>query len=342
VALGNLLRLSRLERETASLRATLEPDRQIVGTGPAIERVRQFIERVAPSEGRVLLTGESGTGKELAARAVHHLSPRRDNPFVTVNCAAIPADLFESELFGHEKGAFTGAIKTRSGTFEQAHRGTLFLDEIGDMPLLMQSKLLRVLETGEVNCVGGSAPRRIDVRVIAATNRDLTRAVQKGEFRDDLFHRLNVVPIRLPALREHMEDFPDLVRHLLDNLSRGHGRRPHQVEPDALERLRARPWPGNVRELRNALERLVILTPGPVITLQDVDTFLPPTAGAGPGNLPAPGTLRDMLRDVEKQLIERGLVAHQGNVTATARALGLERSHLYKKMRELDVAREEE
>jgi DNA-binding NtrC family response regulator len=341
VALGNVLKLSDLERETATLRASIEPDRELVGSGPAMAKVKQLLSRVAPTEGRVLLTGESGTGKELAARAIHRMSARHGGPFITVNCAAIPGELIESELFGHEKGAFTGASRSRSGKFEQAHRGTLLLDEIGDMPLSMQAKLLRVLETSEVERVGGSGPRRVDVRVVAATNKDLARSVTRGEFREDLFHRLNVVPIRMPALREHMEDFPELVTHQLSNLSRLHGRKVRHLDAAAMERLRSRGWPGNVRELKNALERLVILTNDSVIRAEEVDLYLPPPAGPVAGLPPASGTLRDWMRDVEKHFIEKSLEARQGNVTATAKALGLERSHLYKKMKELGVDREE-
>jgi DNA-binding NtrC family response regulator len=342
VVLQNALRISDLERETATLRASVEPDRELVGSGAAMIRVKQLLARVAPTEGRVLLSGESGTGKELAARAIHRMSTRSSGPFVTVNCAAIPSELFESELFGHEKGAFTGASRSRSGKFEQAHRGTLLLDEIGDMPLAMQAKLLRVLETSEIERVGGAGSRKVDVRVIAATNKDLARNVIKGEFREDLFHRLNVVPIRLPALREKMEDFPELVSHALQNLSRIHGKKPRQIDREAMERLRARPWPGNVRELKNALERLVILSPEAVIRAEDVDLYLPPPPA--PLEIPASagsGTLKDRMRELERLLIEKSLDAHKGNVTATARTLGLERSHLYKKMKELGVERDE-
>jgi DNA-binding NtrC family response regulator len=340
VALGNHLKLRDLERETATLRASVEPEQELVGSGQTMERVRQMLARVAPTDGRVLLTGESGTGKELAARALHRMSHRNQGPFVTVNCAAVPGELIESELFGHEKGAFTGASRSRAGKFEQAHRGTLFLDEIGDMPLPMQSKLLRVLESGEVERVGGSGPRRVDVRVVAATNKDLARAVARGEFRDDLFHRLNVVPIRMPAIRERMEDFPEMVERLLLNLSRVHGKKTRRIEPEALAMLERRAWPGNVRELRNALERLVILSSGEAIGAGDVEAFLPPPAGPRPAT--PTGTLRDSLREFERRLIEQSLESNGGNVTATARTLGLERSHLYKKMKELEVEREGE
>ena len=342
VVLQNALRISDLERETATLRASVEPDRELVGSGAAMTRVKQLLGRVAPTEGRVLLSGDSGTGKELAARAIHRMSTRNSGPFVTVNCAAIPGELFESELFGHEKGAFTGASRSRSGKFEQAHRGTLLLDEIGDMPLAMQAKLLRVLETGEIERVGGTGSRKVDVRVVAATNKDLARNVARGEFREDLFHRLNVVPIRLPSLREKMEDFPELVSHALQNLSRIHGKKPRQLDREAMEKLRARPWPGNVRELKNALERLVILSPEPAIRADDVDLYLPPPPV--PLEIPASagsGTLKDRMRELERLLIEKSLDAHKGNVTATARTLGLERSHLYKKMKELGVERDE-
>jgi DNA-binding NtrC family response regulator len=345
MALANTLRLSTLEKETESLRASAQVEQELVGSSGVMQKVRQILSRVAASEGRVLLTGESGTGKEVAARMVHRLSPRAGGPFITVNCAAIPGELFESELFGHEKGAFTGASKSRPGKFELAHRGTLFLDEIGDMPLPMQAKLLRVLETGEVERVGAAAPRRIDVRVVAATNRDLERNAKRGEFREDLFHRLNVVPVRLPALSERMEDFPELVEHLLERLSQTHGRRARSLSTEALAALAARAWPGNVRELKNALERLVILAPDGPIGTGDVAAFLPPSAApSNPAGIARGGTgpLRDRVRDFERQTIEDTLEANGGNVTATARALGLERSHLYKKMKEVGVTRDVE
>jgi len=347
LAVSHVLRLTDLERETADLRRSLGSEQELVGMSAPMVRVRQILTRVAESEGRVLLSGESGTGKELAARMIHRLSPRAAAAFITVNCAAIPSELFESELFGHEKGAFTGAIKSRPGKFEQAHHGTLFLDEIGEMPMAMQAKLLRVLETDEVERVGSSGSRKVDVRVVAATNRDLARAMSRGQFRDDLYHRLNVVPVRLPALRERPEDFPMLVEHLLQRLSETHGKRIRRLAPEALARLAAREWPGNVRELRNALERLVILSPGDVIEELDIEAFLSP-AGLTPGSpppedgTPAAGSLRERLRAVEREIIARALDANGGNVTATARALGLERSHLHRKIRELDVDRDDE
>ena len=345
LAVNHVLRFGDLERETADLRRSLGSEQELVGESAPMVRVRQILSRVAATEGRVLLAGESGTGKELAARMIHRLSPRAAAPFVTVNCGAIPSELFESELFGHEKGAFTGAVRSRPGKFEQAHHGTLFLDEIADMPLAMQVKLLRVLETDEVERVGGSGSRRVDVRVVAATNRDLSLAMSRGQFRSDLYHRLNVVPVRLPSLRERPEDFPGLVDHLLQRLSETHGKRVRRLSTGALSRLAAREWPGNVRELRNALERLVILSPGDVIEDLDVETFLAPgvpeSNSAPPENSLSPGSsLRDQLRAVERDIIARSLDAYGGNVTATARALGLERSHLHRKIRDLGVDRD--
>lgn len=344
MAVSHVLRLTNLERETADLRRSLGSEQELVGQSAPMARVRQILSRVAESEGRVLLTGESGTGKELAARMIHRLSPRAAAAFITVNCAAIPSELFESELFGHEKGAFTGAVKSRPGKFEQAHHGTLFLDEIGDMPLAMQSKLLRVLETDEVERVGSVGSRKVDVRVVAATNRDLSRAMTRGQFRDDLYHRLNVVPVRLPSLRDRPEDFPMLVDHLLQRLSETHGKRIRRLSPEALSRLAAREWPGNVRELRNALERLVILSPGDVIEDLDIEAFLSP-AGLDQGGQASDegsdaGSLRERLRVVERDIIAKSLDANGGNVTTTAKALGLERSHLHRKIRELGVDRD--
>jgi DNA-binding NtrC family response regulator len=308
-----------------------------------MRRVREAIALAAPTHSRVLLCGESGTGKELAALAIHDASPRAAGPFVPVNCAAIPSELMESELFGHEKGAFSGALRSRRGKFESAHGGTLFLDEIGDMPPAMQAKLLRALESGEVERVGGAKPVRVDVRVIAATNRDLAVETREGRFRVDLFHRLNVVPVTLPPLRDHLDDLPLIAGHLLSGLAAEHGRKPPRITGEALDALRAHPWPGNVRELRNLLERLLILHPGDDISAPLVRASLPvPSPGErDPGPVPEGRTLRWAMDDVERRLILSTLRAEKWNVTHTAERLGMERSHLYKKMKEYSIEREE-
>jgi two-component system, NtrC family, nitrogen regulation response regulator NtrX len=269
VSVNNALKSQRLLREVHRLRAEVEERFQMIGQTPVMRELYAQIEKVAPTKGRVLITGDSGTGKELIARAIHRLSERRSQPFIMLNCAAIPAELIESELFGHERGAFTGAVQRKKGMFELADGGTLFLDEIGDMSLGAQAKVLRALQSGEISRVGGERAIAVDVRVIAATNKDLTRAVERGGFRDDLYFRLNVVPIRSPALRERVEDIPLLAHAFLDDFSREYGGRPKHADPEVFDLLKRRPWPGNVRELRNVMERMVILS-GATITADDV------------------------------------------------------------------------
>ena len=337
VTIENALKLSSLTRENQSLKATLSQGHRLVGRSPRMKAVTDRIARAAPSMGSVLITGESGTGKELVARAIHDNSRRATGPFVRLNCAAIPGDLIESELFGHEKGAFTGAHAQKKGKFEIAHRGTLFLDEVGDMRLEAQAKLLRVLQEGELERVGGTALLRVDVRIVAATHKDLPAEIAERRFREDLYYRINVVPIEVPPLREHREDVPELVEHFLGALCEQNGRRRMRMEPRALERLVGHQFPGNVRELRNIVERLVILTPGDTIRDDDVALALP-------GGTPRPTTgylrgvpLREMLDVAERGLVEAALTDHAGHVTRTAEALGLERSHLYKKMKQLGI-----
>jgi len=342
IAIENALESSRLAAENRSLRERLRAPAGLLGESASMRSVREAIAKVAPTHSRVLLTGESGTGKELAARAVHAGSPRARGPFVTLNCAAVPSELIESDLFGHERGAFSGAVKTRRGKFELAEKGTLFLDEIGDMPHPMQAKLLRALETGEVERVGGSGPVRVDVRVIAATNRDLAADVESGRFRLDLFHRLNVFPIALPPVREHTEDLPLLAEHLVAVLAREHGRPAPKLAADAIAALRVHPWPGNVREMKNVLERLLILHSDDEITGPMVRAALPPPAVRSEAALPVPEgqTLRAAMDEAERRLLLATLRAEGWNVTHTAERLGMERSHLYKKMKEYGIERE--
>jgi two-component system nitrogen regulation response regulator NtrX len=295
LALRNALEHQRLVTELEALRG--EQGRfDMVGTSPAMQRVFSLLQRAAPSEGRVLITGENGSGKELLARALHQHSRRKRGPFIKLNCAAIPQELIESELFGHEKGAFTGAASARRGKFELAHEGTLFLDEIGDMPTAMQAKLLRVLQENEFERVGGSETIKVDVRVIAATNKNLAAEIAQGRFREDLYFRLNVVQLHAPPLREHREDLPALVDAFLAESCRKNGRKPMRLAPDALRRLADCDFPGNVRELRNLVERLAILCEGPVITLREADALLPQRRvaegeGRQPGALATPGPL---------------------------------------------------
>ena len=332
---------------------------EMVGRGPAMSRLYALIARAAPSEGRVLITGENGTGKELVARALHRHSRRAAGPFVRVNCAAVPLELIESELFGHERGAFTGATAVRRGKFELADGGTLFLDEVGDMPPAMQAKLLRVLQESEFERVGGSETLRVDVRVLAATNRDLEAEVAAGRFREDLYYRLAVVQLDTPPLRERREDLPELVATFLGEACRRNGRRPLRLGPEAMAVLCAHDYPGNVRELRNLVERLAILCEGPEVSGTEARELLPgprrrsgaePASPAAPAPEPAPSPapavaavgskpFRDLVDDAEREIILRTLAFTRDNVTEAARLLDLERGHFYKKMKALGLRR---
>jgi DNA-binding NtrC family response regulator len=332
----NALRLQRLESENRQLRQRLGKH-EMVWAGEAMRRVMAQVERVAAGETRVCILGETGTGKELVARTLHERSPRASGPFVTVNCAAVPAELIESELFGHEKGSFTGAAGRHIGKFEQAQHGTLFLDEIGDMPVAMQAKLLRVLEENEIERIGGDKPIAVDVRVIVATHRSLETLVTQGKFRQDLFHRIYVFPLVLPPLRERREDIPALIAHFVPQVSAQNGWKEAAFTPEAVEALQNYSWPGNVRELRNLVERLILLSSDGSVDLDCVQSALPRTqAGAG---LPAhaSGTLAQQVDEFERETILAELKRNQFHMTNTAKALGLERSHLYKKSEQLGI-----
>ncbi len=333
----NVLKLKRLEDENRELRQRVGKH-EIVHSGEAMHRVMAQVDRVAASEARVCILGETGTGKELIARALHERSQRHNGPFVTLNCAAVPGELIESELFGHEKGSFTGAASRHLGKFEQAHRGTLFLDEIGDMPMVMQAKLLRVLEEGQVERVGGDRSIAVDVRVIVATHRNLEELVKKGAFRQDLYHRIYVYPLSLPPLRERADDIPALVTHFAARVAEQNGWKPKPFEPGAIQDLQRYGWPGNVRELRNVVERLLLLADGPVDRAA-VRLALPQSAAeAAPvtgGVLEGP--LAHRVDSFEREQILAELKRHNQRMTDTARALGLERSHLYKKCQALGI-----
>jgi DNA-binding NtrC family response regulator len=302
-------------------------------------RIMAQIERIAASEARICIYGETGTGKELAARTLHEKSARAQAAFVTLNCAAIPPDLIESELFGHEKGAFTGAMQRHIGKFEQAHRGTLFLDEIGDMPLNMQAKLLRVLEEAELERIGGDKSIAIDVRVLVATHHDLAELVAQGTFRQDLYHRVVVFPITLPPLRQRADDVPVLVEHFAAQVCAQNGWKAVPFTPDAIGALRAYSWPGNVRELRNMVERLLLLATGGVVDATTVDLALPRVQNAAnPGSSPAHhGPLAQQVTSFEREVILAELQRQHHHITNTAKALGLERSYLYKKCEQLGI-----
>ena len=342
VTLRNALRHAKLQEENTRLRATIEAHHEIVGGSPAIKQLIERIERVAPTGVRVLISGENGTGKELVARAIHKLSARHDAPFVEVNCAAIPAELIESELFGHLRGSFTGAIADRAGKFEQANGGTLFLDEIGDMSLSAQAKVLRVLEDGVVTRIGGAKTVSVDVRVVAATNKRLEEEIAAGRFREDLYYRLNVLPIVVPALRDRREDIPLLVQYFAQRLSAHDGMAPRAIGDDAAARLAEREWPGNVRELRNTVERLLILSSSPRVTAADVDRLLGPRAGGGEpgiGALAACRTFEEFKEMAERAFLLAKLREHDWNVSETARLLDMPRSNLYKKIERYQLSR---
>ena len=337
----NALRLTRLEDENRELRHRLGKH-ELIGSGPAMARLLAQIERVAASETRVCILGETGTGKELVARAIHERSPRHENAFVTLNCAAVPAELIESELFGHEKGAFTGAAAKHAGKFEQADGGTLFLDEIGDMPVAMQAKLLRVLEEGEVERVGGDKPIRVNVRVLVATHRNLEELVKQNAFRRDLFHRVYVFPLLLPPLRERPEDFPELVQHFARQVATQNGWKEKPFSDEAISELRRYGWPGNMRELRNVVERLVLLAGEGAVSGSDVRAILPGVSGgagdrAGAAEGAASGTLAERTEAFEKEVLLGEIRRHNFHMTNVARAVGLERSHLYKKCQQLGI-----
>jgi DNA-binding NtrC family response regulator len=341
VTLENALKLTRLEAENRDLR-TRVGKHTLIFSGETMGRVMAQIERVAASESRICIYGETGTGKELVARTLHEKSHRAAGPFVTLNCAAVPAELIESELFGHEKGSFTGAAQRHIGKFEQAHRGTLFLDEIGDMPVAMQAKLLRVLEEGEVERIGGDKPTSVNVRVIVATHRDLEQLVESGGFRRDLYHRVVVFPMLLPPLRDRCEDIPALVEHFARQVSAQNGWKPVPFTPAAIDALKQYAWPGNIRELRNVVERLLLLA-GNEVDADAVRVALPASGAQGrptPADLPAPGDagpLAERVLAFERAAVLAELEHNDRNVTQTAKALGLERSHLYKKCQQLGI-----
>jgi two-component system nitrogen regulation response regulator NtrX len=331
LSVSRALEHSRLSRENRALREAIEREHQLIGESAAIREVRRQISLAAPTQGRVLIHGENGSGKELVARAIHRLSARRDQPFVEVNCAAIPEALIESELFGHEKGAFTGAIARRRGKFELADGGTIFLDEIGDMTLSTQAKVLRVLEEQTFERVGGKDTIQVDVRVIAASNKNLHELIAAGSFREDLFYRLNVIPIEVPPLKKRQDDIPLLVDYFIRVFSEENGKPPKTVTGEALAYFINYEWPGNVRELKNMVERLVIMTPGGTITVADLPPPLVPavTGEEGVGKR----SFREARETFERAYILAELRANDGNVTKTAEKLGLERSHLYRKLK---------
>ncbi len=337
ITVQNALQFARLNRENKRQRDRVTTDFAMIGKGGAMRAIFDKVAKTAPTNGRVLITGENGTGKELVARAIHEHSRRADGPFVKLNCAAIPSELIESELFGHEKGAFTGATQQRRGKFELADGGTLFLDEVGDMNPSAQAKVLRVLQENELERVGGAETIKVDVRVVAATNKDLSAEIAGARFREDLYYRLAVVPIELPPLRARREDIPSLVDHFIEQVCADNGRRQKKVAPSAMTLLMQHEWPGNVRELKNVVERLAILTgDAEVITEADVGDALPrvkPVKAEFARGTP----FKDLVAAAEREIIMAALEANNHQVSNTARELQLERSHLYKKMRSLGI-----
>ena len=325
----------KLKRENINLRRELSEKYEMVGESKPMQLLYKQIMKIAPSNGRVLITGETGTGKELAARAIHQNSKRADNPFIKVNCAAIPEELIESELFGHEKGAFTGAISTQVGKFEQAHRGTLFLDEIGDMSLSTQAKVLRTLQENEIQRVGGKNIIEVDVRVIAATNKNLAKEINEGRLREDLFYRLNVIPLHIPPLRERNEDIPLLVNRFIQQFCRENGKRMKSISPEALELLKRYDWPGNVRELGNIIERMIIVVEGDEISVDDVTVVSSLCGDTVRDEIPTgEESLRELVSQYEKKLTLDALERNDWNISRTARELKIDRANLHRKLRQ--------
>src|SRR5438477_8564740 len=340
ITIRNAMDKSNLVSEAKVLRKRISRGSEMIGSGDAMSRIKDTIAKVAPTDARVLITGENGAGKELVARAIHKASARSESRLVEVNCAAIPEELIESELFGHVRGAFTGASDDRRGKFEEADGGTLFLDEVGDMSARTQSKVLRALQEGRFTRVGGSRAISSDVRVLSATNKTLAEEIRRGAFREDLFFRLAVVPLSVPALRERREDIAPLARHFLTQFSARFGRRPKSVSPAAVDALESYRWPGNVRELKNLVERLMILCAADEIRREDLPAEIRDAELAAP--LPADAPLRDAREDFERRYILASLKRHRGNVTRTAEALGVERSNLYRKLKSYGIEVERE
>lgn len=340
ITVRNALEQKKLSHEVQRIRETIEGKERILGESPKIKEILTLIDRVAPTDSRVLITGENGTGKELVARGLHRKSKRRDKPFIEVNCAAIPTELIESELFGHEKGSFTGATAQRIGKFEQADGGTIFLDEVGDMSLAAQAKVLRVLEEGKIERVGGSKTIAVDVRVIAATNKNLPDEIARGTFREDLYHRLNVIPIHLPPLRERREDIPILLKTFIEEICARNGMALKHIAERAIQMLKEREWGGNVRELRNMVERLVIISPGNMIDGALLESVRSDSESELDNIVSGSKTFQEFKDRAEAAYIKHTLELHNWNISKTAEAMDIQRSHLYSKMKKYGLERE--
>ena len=338
----NALSQKKLTDENRRLKLTFDERYRMVGTSSALQKVAEDIKRAAPTNATVLIMGESGVGKELVARAIHRNSLRKDGAFVQVNCAAIPEELIESELFGHEKGSFTGATEKQIGKFELADKGTIFLDEVGDMSLRTQAKVLRVLQEGEVERIGSQKTIQVDVRVIAATNKALEEAIEKGDFREDLYFRLSVIPITVPPLRERTEDIAVLAQHFVRQFSADNNFKPKTLSPEAMDALRRHPWRGNVRELRNTIERLIIMVPEDPIRPEHLTDVLRRPAGEGAAPAESAGSLRDFKESAERAFLVQKLRESKWNISATAAAIGTPRSNLYKKLEQYGITQEKD
>ena len=336
LVLEHALKEKRLEEENESLRGIVRKENAMIGSSVPMQALRQQIQYAAPTEGRILIYGENGTGKELVARQLHLQSSRSNKPFVEVNCAAIPDDLIESELFGSVKGAYTGATESRKGKFELADQGTLFLDEVGDMSVKTQAKVLRVLEEQRFHPVGSNRAVEVDVRVIAATNKNLEEKIEEGVFREDLFFRLNVIPFEVPPLRERKQDIPDLIGFFSEHYCKKYGKQPKSIANDAMDKLRAYHWPGNVRELKNTIQRLVIMMPQSEITALDLPISMLKSIATGSNNEDKP-TWQKAREGFEREFILRSLVENDGNISRTAAAIGMERSHLHRKLKAYNI-----
>ncbi len=341
ISVRNAVEKSNLLAENKEIKKSLEGESEIIGESKAIKNILELVQKVAPLDTRVLITGENGSGKELVARAIHKNSPRKDKPFIEVNCAAIPNELIESELFGHEKGSFTGAVQQRIGKFELANKGSIFLDEIGDMSQQAQAKVLRAIEDGIIERVGGGKKIEVDVRIIAATNKDLKDEIGKGNFREDLFHRLNVIPINLPALRERKEDIPLLTNYFADDIVRKHKKPPVKFLNDAIDFLKTFSWSGNIRELKNTIERIIILVDKKEISKKDIEFLFSPGQSSVDDIIDDSKSFQEFKEKAERAFILRQLNENGWNISKTAEILDIQRSHLYNKMKKYGIEKEE-
>jgi DNA-binding NtrC family response regulator len=341
ITVRNAVKQFNLIKENAEMKQAFNPDELLIGNSKGMKKIKELIEKVAPTDARILITGENGTGKELVARSLHQKSERSEKPFIDVNCAAIPNELIESELFGHEKGSFTGASQQRIGKFELANKGTLFLDEIGDMSLQAQAKVLRAIEDGRIERVGGSKKIEVDVRIVSATNKNLSEEITKGNFREDLFHRLNVIPIEIPPLRERLEDIPQLVEVIAKDISNRYKKRAPVFSEDAITIFKSLSWKGNIRELRNVVERIIIIVNSANIERKDIEFLLPNERLSIEALIDGSNSFQDFKEKAERAFIIKQLELNAWNISKTAELLDIQRSHLYNKMKKYEIEKGE-